>query len=400
MRENILSVLDKIDSCLQKSFTNTISLPSLASGYPGIALFYSYYSQFTQDTHYQNLSSSIIENCFEYIAQNDATYTFADGIAGLGWTIQHLLKNNLLEGTEDALDEIDDYLKQVSIYQIKSGNYDFLHGSMGCGIYFLERANKVSHDALGKLINGLSKTAVRKEEGIFWPDRFINAAQNRQDLIANFGLAHGLPSIAVFLSKVYNKDIKQIQCKELLEQCINFMLSYASYLKTSKNFLPQSILYGAKLNEVDYKGRLAWCYGDLGIAIALYQASISLTRDDWKQIAVNIVINTTHRIHYEDTMIVDGGVCHGMAGVAHIYKRFYYYTENVLFLDSANYWYSRLLKFIENRGIDNFSEWYPPQNKWIESFGLLTGLAGVGISLISAVSDDIEPKWDRCLLLS
>lgn len=400
MKENVLSVLNSIDFCLQKKITDTITLPSLTSGHPGIALFYSNYFQLTQNTDHQSLSNSIIKDCFEYIAQNDVTHTFADGIAGLGWILQHLLKNDFLKGSEDALNEIDEYLEVVSIYQAEDGNYDFLHGSIGCGIYFLERADKVSYDILGKLIDGLAKTAIKKEEGTFWPDRFTDGTQNTQGLVANFGLAHGLPSVVFFISKVYDRGIRQTQCKDLLEQCIKFMLNYATALKTSNYFLPPLLLYGTKLNEVDYKGRLAWCYGDLGVAIALYQSSVSLDRDDWKQIAIDVAISTTRRVHYEDTMIIDGGICHGMAGVAHIYKRFYYYTGNVLFLKSANYWYSQLLKFLENRGIDNFSEWYPPQNQWVTSFGFLTGLAGVGISLISAVSDDIEPKWDRCLLLS
>ncbi len=36
---------------------------------------------------------------------------------------------------------------------------------------------------------------------------------------------------------------------------------------------------------------------------------------------------------------------------------------------------------------------------WIPEAGLLEGIAGIGLILISIVSD-IEPKWDRCLLLS
>ncbi|MFM7431585.1 MAG: hypothetical protein ACKO1F_17035, partial [Flammeovirgaceae bacterium] len=57
--------------------------------------------------------------------------------------------------------------------------------------------------------------------------------------------------------------------------------------------------------------------------------------------------------------------------------------------------------------IDNFDPkldtgflvWKGTDNGWVEFDGLLEGSAGIGLALLSAISD-IEPKWDRCLLLS
>ena len=39
------------------------------------------------------------------------------------------------------------------------------------------------------------------------------------------------------------------------------------------------------------------------------------------------------------------------------------------------------------------------KNKWLNSNNLIHGISGIGLSLISAIST-IEPKWDRCLLIS
>ena len=36
---------------------------------------------------------------------------------------------------------------------------------------------------------------------------------------------------------------------------------------------------------------------------------------------------------------------------------------------------------------------------WSKNLGLLLGASGIGLSLISSISN-IKPQWDRCLLLS
>ena len=51
-------------------------------------------------------------------------------------------------------------------------------------------------------------------------------------------------------------------------------------------------------------------------------------------------------------------------------------------------------------GIAGFKFWKTKElGGWKNEFALLDGVTGVGLALISAISD-IEPKWDECLLLS
>jgi hypothetical protein len=51
-------------------------------------------------------------------------------------------------------------------------------------------------------------------------------------------------------------------------------------------------------------------------------------------------------------------------------------------------------------GIAGYKAWHTEKyGGWVAESGLLEGIAGIGLMLVSIVSD-IEPKWDRCLFLS
>ena len=98
--------------------------------------------------------------------------------------------------------------------------------------------------------------------------------------------------------------------------------------------------------------------------------------------------------------IVDAGLCHGTAGIAHIYKRMYINTNIIEFKDASNYWYSETLKMAKYDIPSGFLAYRPIENGGLKKeFGFLDGISGIGLSLISAISD-IEPAWDEALLLS
>jgi lantibiotic modifying enzyme len=157
-----------------------------------------------------------------------------------------------------------------------------------------------------------------------------------------------------------------------------------------------------KENEpLTYKGRLAWCYGDLGVAVTLWRAGITLNREDIKIFADKVLIDTTQRKNLNQNFIVDAGLCHGTAGIAHIYNRMYNYTKVERYKETSLYWIKQTLKMAKHHdGLAGFKVWRPIDLGGIQNDpGLLEGVAGIGLALISAVYR-IEPKWDECLLLS
>ncbi len=66
--------------------------------------------------------------------------------------------------------------------------------------------------------------------------------------------------------------------------------------------------------------RLAWCYGDPGIAASLMAAAGAAGRPDWYRVAVDVACRAAAR-DLALAGVKDSGICHGAAGLAHIFNR-------------------------------------------------------------------------------
>jgi hypothetical protein len=51
-------------------------------------------------------------------------------------------------------------------------------------------------------------------------------------------------------------------------------------------------------------------------------------------------------------------------------------------------------------GLAGFKSWRGDENSYTNEYGLLEGIAGIGMVMINSLHPEIEPTWDRCLLLS
>ncbi len=232
-----------------------------------------------------------------------------------------------------------------------------------------------------------------QKEGLTWHDGRINFGDTKMKY--NLGLSHGLPSIIVLLCKVLERNIEPIIVKELIQEASSWLLNKKDengVLNLFPNFVPAN---------PPFQHRLAWCYGDLGIALTFLQTGTCLSDEKLMQEGINIALRASKR-KGKEAGSVDTGLCHGTAGVAHIFNRFYHYTQIAEFRETAIYWYKETLRFYDEYGHFNHLRLQDSNNGekvWEESHGVLEGTAGVGLALLAAVSD-IEPKWDRCLLLS
>jgi len=99
----------------------------------------------------------------------------------------------------------------------------------------------------------------------------------------------------------------------------------------------------------------------------------------------------------------DAGLCHGAAGVGHVFNRFYQATGDPVIGEAARFWFDRCLDMQRpDEGIAGFSAWWKPIGKtaarWTALPGFLMGAAGIGLALLGAVTPT-EPEWD-CVLMT
>jgi lantibiotic modifying enzyme len=213
----------------------------------------------------------------------------------------------------------------------------------------------------------------------------------------NISLSHGIASVIVFLSKVYSLGFSKEKVYGLLDGTVNYLLSQQLDSRKFNSCFPNFDIKSAK----PFNSRLSWCYGDLGIGISLFQASLATKNKKLEEKTINLLLHSTKRKDLDENLVKDAGLCHGTAGIAHIYNRMYQYTHNEKFKDSACYWFDETLKMAYYRnGLAGYKAGRPEKQGGAKNeAGFLEGIAGIGLALISAISN-IEPTWDECLLLS
>src|SRR5690242_1740241 len=73
--------------------------------------------------------------------------------------------------------------------------------------------------------------------------------------------------------------------------------------------------------------RAAWCYGDPGIGVALLWAARETGDAELEKTALEVAWRVVGR-PYEKSQVQEPGLCHGAAGLALIYNRFYQATRD------------------------------------------------------------------------
>ncbi len=228
----------------------------LLTGKSGIALFYYYYSKFIKEEVYAKKARNLIIDVLNSINKGYNFHTFCDGIGGLAWAMEHLTQNNFMK-KEDVLflDDLDEFIYRKMMYDIKNGNFDFLHGAIGNGVYLINRVyKKQCINYIKELVDELEKQSIKNKDGSIKWNTIIDFEKEIQG--CDLGLAHGMSSVIVFLSKVFIKDIYNEKTIMLLNGAVNYLLKQQLDIsKVSSNF-PVHVLSDGK----PIMGRrIAWC---------------------------------------------------------------------------------------------------------------------------------------------
>lgn len=392
-KEKIITKIDEIAIAIKKYYSNERSV-GLHGGLSGITLFFAEYSKFRDDSGYAEQYVDCLEKSLNIINSGGIPHTLCDGLAGYAWILDYLNKNQFIEIDEkDMLNGIDEYLVNILIDDIDKENIDFLHGSIGVLSYLLKRNFHISHEnKLKEYLTKLEKQSIKFNTGsIAWKK---NNSNNPNIVEYDFGLSHGIPAVVVLLCKIYNLTNDTLS-KELLEKSVKFLVENIQD-KTKYKTCFASI---TNSNSGGNNSRLAWCYGDLGVSYALYITAMALNRNDLYEMSNEILLHSSQRNINTEILEFDSGFCHGTSGVAHIYNRFYHYTGNIEFLKRAKYWIEQTMLLGDNKNGMSAGFKKLKTDSLEDNYNYIEGIAGIGLVLMSVVSD-IEPVWDESMLIS
>lgn len=390
MKDSYLKKVNELESILHSKID--ITRLGLFSGLSGITYIKHVLNHFDAidftNTVYDRIADSAIDN------------TFYAGLSGVSWMIQSLKSKSLLDLDESTFTELDHILKEWMTDEMIKGNYEFMLGALGPAFYFLKRtgssgkAIKTCSDFAQQLI---SQSEQNSSGHIYWINEV--KSENEEFLEVNLGISHGVPAILVYLSKLYQKGIMASKLYSYIEGLTEFILTCENK-NISGGYYPYLLRFEKRLHsEVS---RLGWCYGDLSICLALWHANQVLKSPNLSSYIQKVLKHNATRRNLTETRVRDAGFCHGSAGIAHIFKRFFQRYQDELFLETSEYWYDQTIKMAFHKdGLAGYQvhSKFKKTDTLRKDYGMLTGISGIYACLKFAI-DDSEPSWDEMFLVS
>ncbi len=368
----------------------------LLTGKMGIVLFLYYYSLYAKRDEFKDIGFEIISEIFDQIEADEVPHTFCEGLAGVGWGLQHLADRGFVEtDIDDILAELDGFSSEVLHRHIEERNFDFLQGATGIGLYLLNRNQlPAATGSLQLLLDRLEQNCIHGPgKTIHW-ETCIDPSDGTMG--CNLSISHGMSAIVNLLTRMARIERFRRQAIPLIEGACRY-LSKQQFAEQGRTSCFPGLI---SPKEQPIFSRLAWCYGDLGVALGFLRSSEATGNATWIDTARKIFAHSANRREPRNTGVHDACVCHGTAGIAHIFNRAFQQTGDKHAHDAALYWLEDTLNHAKySDGYAGYKMRHPEiKGGWKPEANLLEGIAGIGLVFISAVSI-IEPAWDKCLMI-
>jgi lantibiotic modifying enzyme len=290
--------------------------------------------------------------------------------------------------------DVDVFVSNVLDQEAWPWPVDLMHGVAGLGTFCLARlpSSRAGAD-LTRVVAHLASVAVEDADGLAWPYVPPPGAthafnEHRPAGNVNLGFPHGMAGIVAFLASAVDADVPG--ARDLLAPGVRWLLAQRLQGPT----FPKFVAVGRRPTPA----RLAWCYGAPGAATALLAAGRALGDDEVVAAARDVALGCAGR----DDGVEGATLCHGTAGLGHLFNRLGQALGEERLLDLARHWFTVTL----DRYLDDLTVVDRATTKQrLEAggtatvdpgFGLLFGAAGVALALLSATTDE-EPWWDGVL---
>ncbi len=397
MNKLIEPILSKIYSELSKDPSPSLSL---IGGKAGEALYNFMYLKYLSVTSNIESQNEIQQDTLQQIAEDALLYnytypTFSSGKAGINWFFTFLYKNELIDKEDwEFLCEDDNELAKTALSLLENDNYDFLHGATGIAYHLLYAKSSLFTEFYSRVFVLLNLLANKSTEKITIPN-YDSEKKQFDPIQINLGLSHGIPSILKFCMQCYKQNVCATEARLMAQDIINYLTTHTNEDKSSSYFP-----YSVEVNkEINTPSRLAWCYGDLSIGYVLYQAGLLFNDQKTRDFSLEVLVHSTKRQDLAEARVMDASICHGAAGIAHIYNKMWHYTKDSIFKQACDFWIQKTLDFATYEdGVAGYKQHNPVTSTFENDYGLLEGAAGIGLVLLSYLTSDFS--WDYCLMLN
>ena len=394
--DRVRTALRDISRALIALPARSVRDPGLAAGNAGLALAHATLHPLFPRAGHLALADRTLDRAIDGLARTVLPPSLHGGFSGVAWVVEHFRG----DPDGDANAAIDEALIRYLDRTPWRDSFDLLKGMVGLGVYALERLPHPSARRILELVvRRLAETARRRRPGLAWwsDPEWVSVPFRRDPHFAwNLGVGHGMPAVIGFLAGVVRAGIAPRVARRLLDGAVCWLL--AQELPRKDAGFASAVGPGVERAPA----RSAWCYGDPGVAAVLLAAARAVGERAWEQHALRIGLRAAARPP-DECRVVDAGLCHGAAGLGHLYHRMYLTTGEPRLARAARAWLVRALDYRRTTdAIGGFASWTidPDGRKyWVADPGLLTGTAGIALAF-SAALDGRDPTWDRVLLVS
>ncbi|AYV32901.1 MULTISPECIES: lanthionine synthetase C family protein [unclassified Streptomyces] len=371
--------------------------PSLCDGAAGFAVLNAYLALALDDAAAAERAETWLRRAMAGLRVRPRAGLFA-GVAGVGWAASHVTRLLGLEAKSlDPTTHINRALMTRLARSPWCAPFDLVSGLAGYGVYALQcLPTPGARECLEGVVRQLGELAIHTPEGVTWHTgpELLRDHQRRQspDGHHNLGVAHGVPGVLAVLALSAAAGVARPQAAVMASGAVDWLLA-----QRLDDTSPSRLPYWLNTDGFTVPARTAWCYGDAGAAMAVLVAARSLGVTAWEAEATVLARAAAVRAP-EDTGVTDAWLCHGSAGLAHVFNRMWQATGDGQIGEGSRFWFMRTFDFHKPGGGDFAG--YPKPDPWDgDGSSLLTGATGVALALLAAATA-MPPSWDRTLLAS
>jgi len=395
---------------------------STSSGSAGLAILFAYMDDCYPGEGWDLVGRQHLELAAASLeSAGDLPIGLFGGLAGVGFAAHCLSRRGkryqrLLDSVDDALStQVEElcYWLRKQADGMSPSTFDVVSGLSGVTAYLLARASLGStSDALPLALSTLVWLANDSGELPRWrtpPDLYLNPAYRERSPngMLDCGLAHGIPGPLAVLSLASLNGIRAEGLEQAIDDVAAWIVdrSYEDGYGLNWSPMVRLIPQADKISEERIEScpsrfppsRTAWCYGNPGVARALWLASIATGKKCYGDIAVAAMEAVLKRSP-ADRLIDSPTFCHGTAGLLQIVLRFRRDTQLDLFERAASELTRQIIEAFDSETLLGFQDLDNECGR-LDCPALLEGAASIPL-VLSAASSGIEPAWDRLFVLS
>ena len=375
--KEVKKLMQKIDSLDYKELNSG----SLLNGRLGLVYYYfSLYKYFKEEKYLLKIQSTL-EVVFKNIENQESSLllnsTFENGLSGLGYVLQLLINEGVLETEyESQIEEINEIVFNDALNLLEQNNYDFVRGPFGMLFYlnFIDSKDYVD-TILDVLINKF------KEDRDF---SFYNEYSYIEGV--HIGYAHGLCGIIKVLNEIEDERADYI-IETLLYKLVKVIKKNEVYLKGEKYSLPRSIHNTEEFKDgLNYRAVLAWSNSDVNFSTLIYSLKERYVTNELLDLANEIAEGSLNKKEEEHTRIWDHRFYFGSSGVLKTYDFLYKKTKNIKYKEASVFWYKKTLDLLNENVIKE------------PALNFINNLPATALSILE-FEEEKDVNWSKIVLL-